>query len=205
MANVDPKAIACDAHHSGPRRDHRGSAHHPGPSRRSAKIGVQSNLPELDPGKIALRYKDEARIERSMRTLKTFLRLRPVFHHGEEWVNGHVFVCALALLMYRALQERLRSWPASKESVEQHLALLGTIRATEHRVGHENGQPQYLWTRSDLTPEQHDLLRRLAVKKLPRVLGPPPRLSAADRERTTQRRERRKKPPRAGVSPDVSL
>jgi len=174
-------------------------------ARYDGKWVLQSNLPELDPGKIALRYKDEARIERSMRTLKTFLRLRPVFHHGEEWVNGHVFVCALALLMYRALQERLGSWPASRESIEQHLALLGTIRATEHRVGHENEQPQYLWTRSDLTPEQHDLLRRLAVKKLPRVLGPPPRLSDADRARSTERRERRRKPPRAGVSPDMAV
>jgi transposase len=183
---IDREAVAKDARYDG-------------------KWVLQSNLPELDPGKIALRYKDEARIERSMRTLKTFLRLRPVFHHGGEWVNGHVFVCALALLMYRALQERLGSWPASRESIEQHLALLGTIRATEHRLGHENGQPQYLWTRSDLTPEQHDLLRRLAVKKLPRVLGPPPRLSDADRARSTERRERRRKPPRTGVSPDMTV
>ena len=93
----------------------------------------------------------------------------------------------------------------SIEKIEQHIALLGTIRATEHRVGHENGQTQYLWTRSDLTPEQHDLLRRLAVKKLPRVLGPPPRLSDADRARSTERRERRRKPPRAGVSPDMTV
>jgi transposase len=174
-------------------------------ARYDGKWVLQSNLPELDPAKIALRYKDEARIERNMRTLKTFLRLRPVFHHGEEWVNGHVFVCALALLLYRALQERLGSWPSSKESIEQILALLGTVRATEHRVGHENGAPQYVWTRSDLTPQQHDLLRRLAVKKLPRVLGPPPQLSDADRARTTERRERRRKPPRSAVSPDLTL
>lgn len=183
---IDRKAVAKDARYDG-------------------KWVLQSNLRELDPGKIALRYKDEARIERSMRTLKTFLRLRPVFHHGEEWVNGHVFVCALALLLYRALQERLGSWPSSKESIEQVLALLGTIRATEHRVGHENGQPEYVWTRSDLTPQQHDLLRRLAVKKLPRVLGPPPQLTDDERARTTQRRERRRKAPRPGVSPDVAL
>jgi transposase len=183
---IDREAVAKDARYDG-------------------KWVLQSNLRELDPGKIALRYKDEARIERNLRTLKTFLRLRPVFHHGEEWVTGHVMVCALALLVYRALQERLGAWPSSKESVEQHLALLGTIRATEHRIGHENGQPQYLWTRSDLTPQQHDLLRRLDVKKLPRVLRPPPRLTDAERARTIERRERRRKPPRAGASPDVSL
>jgi hypothetical protein len=174
-------------------------------ARFDGKWVLQSNLRELDPGKIALRYKDEARIEQNMRTLKTFLRLRPVFHHGEEWVNGHVFVCALALLMYRALQERLGSWPASKESVEQVLALLATIRATEQRLGREDAQPQYVWTRSDLTPEQQDLLRRLGIKKLPRLLGPPPRLSDAERARTTSRRERRRKPPRRAVSPDASL
>jgi transposase len=174
-------------------------------TRYDGKWVLQSNLPELDPGKIALRYKDEARIERSMRTLKSFLRLRPVFHHGEEWVNGHVFVCTLALLLYRALQERLGSWPASPESVEQVLALLGTIRATENRVGHENGEPQYVWTRSDYTPPQQDLLRRLGMKKLPHLLGLPPRLSESARARTQERRERRRKPPRAAASPDVML
>jgi transposase len=174
-------------------------------ARYDGKWVLQSNLRELDPAKIALRYKDEARIERNMRTLKTFLRLRPVFHHGEEWVNGHVFVCALALLLYRALQERLGSWPSSLESVEHVLELLATIRATEHRVGQESGEPQYIWTRSDLTPPQHDLLRRLGVKKIPRVLSAPPRLTDEARARTTERRERRRKPPRPGVSPDVEL
>jgi transposase len=164
---------------------------------------LRTNLRELDPAKVALRYKDEGRIERSMRTLKSFLRLRPVYHFHAEWVTGHVFVCTLALLLYRGLQQRLGLWPANKESIERVLDLLGSIRATEQRIGREDEDPQYVWTRSDLTPPQHDLLNRLGIKKLPRLLSPPPRLSESARARTARRREQRHKPPRAAVSPDL--
>ncbi len=174
-------------------------------ARYEGKWVLRTNLRELDPGAVALRYKAEARIERSMLTIKDTIGLRPFHHHHEEWVSGHVFVCNLALLVYRALQERLGTWPANRESIEGILDQLADIRAEECRVGREDEDPQYFWNRSDLLPNQKDLIRRLGIKKLPRVLAPPVRLDEKARERTQSRRERRRKEPRQALSPDTEV
>lgn len=171
-------------------------------SRYDGKWVLRTNLRELDPGKVALRYKDEARIERDIRTIKSFIDLRPIRHHHEEWVDGHVFVCILALLLYRYLQERLGLWPANRESAEAVLRELGGIRAQELRLGQEGPGAEYFWARSDLTLAHKDLLRRLRISGIPRNLAPPPPLSSEARTRTEQRRHRRRKPPREAASPD---
>ena len=172
-------------------------------SRYDGKWVLRSNFRELDPGKIALRYKDEARIERDIRTIKSFVHLRPTRHHYEETVDGHVFVCVLALLLYRYLQERLGLWPANRESVEGVLKELASIRAQEMRLGKEDGEAEYFWTRSDLSGAQKHLLQRLGVSGLPRNLPAPPSLNGKAKARTQQRRHRRRKPPRPAASPDV--
>jgi transposase len=172
-------------------------------SRYDGKWVLRTNFRELDPGKIALRYKDEARIERDIRTIKSFVELRPTRHHHEETVDGHVFVCVLALLLYRYLQERLGLWPANRESVEEVLKELGSIRAQELRIGKEDGEAEYFWTRSDLSGAQKHLLQRLGLSGLPRNLPAPPALDGDTRARTQQRRQRRRKQPRPGASPDV--
>lgn len=174
-------------------------------TRYDGKWVLRTNLRELDPGAIALRYKAESRIERDIRTIKSFVELRPTRHHNDESVDGHVFVCVLALLLYRYLQERLGLWPANSESVEGVIKGLGSIRAQELRLGQEAEQPEYFWTRSDLTAGHRDLLRRLGVAGLPRNLPAPPALDPRDSARTQQRRHRRRKPPRAAASPDVEV
>lgn len=174
-------------------------------SRYDGKWVLRTNLRELDPGQIALRYKAESRIERDIRTIKSFVELRPTRHHNEESVDGHVFVCVLALMLYRYLQERLGLWPANRESVEGVLKELGSIRAQELRLGLEAEGPTYAWTRSDLTAGHRELLRRLHVAGLPRNLPEPPRLDPRDVVRTEQRRQRRKKQPRPAPSPDSEV
>lgn len=172
-------------------------------SRYDGKWVLRSNLRELDPGKIALRYKDEARIERDIRTIKSFVELRPTRHRLEETVDGHVFVCVLALLLYRYLQERLGTWPADRESVEAVLKELGSIRAQELRIGAEDGEPEYFWTRSDLSAAQQDLLKRLDVAGLPRNLSEPAVLDDRTKAHTQQLRHRRRKRPRSATCPDT--
>ncbi len=163
---------------------------------------LRTNLRELDPAKIALRYKDEARIEHDIRFLKSFVEIRPTRHRLENTVDGHVFVCVLALLMRRFLQHRLGTWPASTLSPETVLSELGRIRAQEIRIGPEGEDAECFWTRSDLSRQQAGLLEQLGIGALPRNLAPPPQLEAAARERSSDRRRRRRKPPRPAASPD---
>ena len=53
-------------------------------------------------------YKDLADVERGFRQLKDVLALRPIYHQVEPRVRAHIFVAALALLVQRLLDRRLR-------------------------------------------------------------------------------------------------
>jgi transposase len=56
------------------------------------------------------RYKDLAKVERDIRTLKTgLLEVRPIFVRKEKRTRGHVFVCMLALKVSRELERRLQA------------------------------------------------------------------------------------------------
>ena len=52
-------------------------------------------------------YKDLWRIERSFRTMKSFLEIRPVYHRKEERIEAHVFVCVLSLLISRLFEKAM--------------------------------------------------------------------------------------------------
>ena len=51
-------------------------------------------------------YKDQWRIERSFRTIKSFLEIRPVYHGKSERIKAHVLVCVLPLLISRMIEKR---------------------------------------------------------------------------------------------------
>ena len=51
-------------------------------------------------------YKDQWRIERSFRTIKSFLEIRPVYHRKSERIKAQVFVCVLPLLISRMIEKR---------------------------------------------------------------------------------------------------
>ena len=53
-------------------------------------------------------YRDKDAVEKDFQTIKTDLKLRPVFHHTDPKVRAHVTLCMLALLLERTLERRLR-------------------------------------------------------------------------------------------------
>ncbi|MHB1440236.1 MAG: hypothetical protein ACYCSO_08860 [Cuniculiplasma sp.] len=55
-------------------------------------IVTDADLPIVE---IVKGYKDLWKIERSFRTIKSFLDIRPVNHRKEERIESHVFVCSL--------------------------------------------------------------------------------------------------------------
>ena len=54
-------------------------------------------------------YKDLWRIERSFRTIKPFLEIRPVNHRKEERIEVHLFVCVLSLLIARLFEKSMNN------------------------------------------------------------------------------------------------
>ncbi len=64
---------------------------------------------DLPPEKIALKYKELWQVERVFRDVKTMLSTRPVFHHKDENIRGHVFCSFLALVLRKELERRLNT------------------------------------------------------------------------------------------------
>jgi transposase len=98
------------------------------------KYVIQSEEPDLSPVEAVARYKELNEVERGFAHLKGFLELRPVYQHRDERVQAHVFVAALALLLDRALEKKLRaaSSPLSSPFAWQALE---TVRCVEVQMG----------------------------------------------------------------------
>jgi transposase len=61
----------------------------------------------LDPLQAMLRYRELQGIEQLFRSAKSLLATRPIFHKCDATIRGHVFGSFLALVLRKALQDRL--------------------------------------------------------------------------------------------------
>lgn len=74
---------------------------------------LQTNLTN-EPKLIAAGYKELWMVEDLFRTTKSILETRPIYHKCDQTIRGHVFCSFLALLLRRAMEQRLaqkgQSW-----------------------------------------------------------------------------------------------
>jgi len=80
-------------------------------------------------------YQQLNEVERGFAHLKGLLEVRPVYHHKDDRVRAHVFVAALAFLLDRELEKRLRTAGSSLSSTVAWQAL-ETVRCVAVEVGH---------------------------------------------------------------------
>jgi transposase len=64
---------------------------------------------ELSTAEVALQYKKLWMVEQWFRSCKALLETRPIYHHGDDTIRGHVFCSFLALLLRYELQARLQA------------------------------------------------------------------------------------------------
>ena len=66
----------------------------------------------LSATEVALKYKQLWTVEEIFRTMKSILETRPIFHHCDETIAGHVFCSFLALVIRKKLHDQLaaRGW-----------------------------------------------------------------------------------------------
>ena len=76
-------------------------------ARYDGKWVLRSDLDELSAEDVALRYKQLWMVEDCIRSIKSILETRPIFHHHDETIRGHVFCSFLALVLRKELQDRL--------------------------------------------------------------------------------------------------
>lgn len=110
---------------------------------------------------VAVGYKQLAEVERSFRTLKGTLDLRPLYHRLPERIEAHVLLCWLALLLVRLVEtETGEGWELVRDEIDQ-------IHRVDLRT--KNGDFQVV---TKLTERQRKLLKSLE-------LTPPKAVSSA--------------------------
>lgn len=65
---------------------------------------LRTNLAEEDPAVLWKTYMHLVQVEKAFRMEKSDLGMRPIFHQTKKRVQAHIFVCFLALAMYKCLE-----------------------------------------------------------------------------------------------------
>ncbi len=119
-------------------------------------------------------YRDKDAVERDFRTIKTDLKLRPVFHHSDPKVRAHVTLCMLSLLLERTMEQELRA-TGRRMTAPSALETLQPCHLNQLAAG-PGDIPGYVATTPD--DEQRALLQGLGMthlidpKELPDRLTP---------------------------------
>src|SRR6266436_3199927 len=98
------------------------------------KYVIQTEELDLSAVQAVEAYKDLSEIERSFRELKDLVEMRPIYHRRPKRVRAHIFVAALAFLLARALEKKLKAAKVPMSSAQAWEALR-TMHVVDIRVG----------------------------------------------------------------------
>jgi hypothetical protein len=127
-------------------------------ARYDGKWVVASNDDTLSADDLALGYKQLMRVEECWRTMKSGLRMRPVYHWLPHRIEAHVKLCVLALLLERVAEIR------GGDTWRNLVAQLDTIKVVEYlRAGARVRQT------TQLRPNVSAILRKLGVPNPPKL------------------------------------
>ena len=123
------------------------------------KFVVHSNDDSLTPGDLALGYKQLQRVEEAWRTLKSGLRVRPVYHWAVHRIHAHVALSVLALLLERVIEQACGdTWRTIRADLEQ-------IKLAQLLSPHGE-----VWQVTEPSPEASKHLKSLELKNPPPIL-----------------------------------
>ena len=98
------------------------------------KYVIQTEEPQLTPVEAVTIYKELSEVERAFANLKDVIDLRPIYHHTDPRVQAHIFVAALAFLLHRAIEKRLKAAGLDLSSTEAVQALR-SVRVVDFTMG----------------------------------------------------------------------
>lgn len=89
---------------------------------------------QMDADRVVEHYKSLAKVERAFRCLKTVdLSLRPIYHHNDDRIRSHVFICMLAYYVEWHMRESLRPVLFADDDRESAAAARDSIVAPARR------------------------------------------------------------------------
>jgi len=98
------------------------------------KYVIATEEKDLSPVEAVQAYKELSDVERGFRELKDVIEMRPIYHRKKERVQAHIFVAALAFLLDRALEKKLKA-AGTAVSAAQALKALRTVHVVDIDVG----------------------------------------------------------------------
>ena len=111
--------------------------HLPAEKALEGKYVIQTEERDLSAVQAVEAYKELSEVERSFRELKDLIEMRPIYHQRPKRVRAHIFVAALAFLLDRAMEKKLKAAGVPMSSA-QALEALRTVHVVDIRVGAEN-------------------------------------------------------------------
>ena len=124
------------------------------------KFVVHSNDDTLTAEDMALGYKQLQRVEESWRTMKSGLRMRPVFHWAPHRIHAHIAISVLALLLERTIEHACQdTWRNIRDDLK-HIQLAQLLSP--------NGT---VWQVTEPTASAANRLKLLKIKPPAPILG----------------------------------
>ena len=121
---------------------------------------VHSNDDTLTAEDMALGYKQLQRVEESWRTMKSSLRMRPVFHWAPHRIHAHIPISVLALLLERTIEHACQdTWRNIRDDLK-HIQLAQLLSP--------NGT---VWQVTDPPQSAANRLKLLKIKPPAPILG----------------------------------
>jgi transposase len=122
------------------------------------KYLIATSEKDLQPLEAVRMYKELSEVERGFRCLKDVLEMRPIYHKSEGRVRAHIFVAALALLLTRLLERRLKE-AGVRLSVQQALQALSAIHLVSFRLEEKHSRTGV----SVGSPQARQVLKALGI------------------------------------------
>lgn len=140
-------------------------------ARYDGKYVLRTSRRDLEASEVALVYHQLLTVERSFRSLKSLQQIAPVFHYHDRRIRAHVFVCVLAHLLERLLENKLHA-TGMEITASRALRQLARLQLIPAAIG----QKHWL-VRTDVTPQAAAILAALRYRlppKLQEVITPSP-------------------------------
>mgnify|MGYP000449938842 CR=1 FL=1 len=84
------------------------------------KFVVHSNDDTLTAEDLALGYKQQQRVEEAWRTMKSGLKMRPVYHWAPHRIHAHIAITVLSLLLERVIEQANQdTWRNIRDDLKQ--------------------------------------------------------------------------------------
>jgi len=128
-------------------------------------FGFYTNSSELRAEEVIERYKELWKIEASFRSLKSTLRIRPIYHWTARRIEGHVMMSYLSFYVLRVMEMSVKG-KGIDMSEEEILREIKKVRAVEIKSGDE----KYI-VRTKIEGKLNHLFRALGVKIPPVILS----------------------------------